>query len=83
MKDELENMLSELNKEMEDHMQHHKNIKVDLQKYIKIAKETGEPQFYKEYIDHCSDPNEECNFDIVKEYVDQNGNVSKTRTHTY
>lgn len=50
---------------------------------IQKAKETGERQLVSQWSEECDDKYEECDVDIVQEFVNENGEFSIERSHTY
>lgn len=50
---------------------------------IRRAQETREPVLLRKMSVPCNDPNEECNMDIIYEYAQPDGRITKTRTHTW
>lgn len=47
------------------------------------AKETGEPQLLRQWMDKCNDRNEECSVDNVYEYAMPDGTTKIERYHTW
>lgn len=47
------------------------------------AKETGEKQILESYSVECSDPDEECDIDIVTVYAMPDGTTKRTQNHTW
>jgi len=47
------------------------------------AIKTGKRQLLNQYNDECNDPSEECNYDIIYEYILPNGEIETKRNHTW
>ena len=47
------------------------------------AKETGERQLLQKWSEHCNDPKEECNLDMVYIYAMPDGTTKQERHHTW
>lgn len=50
---------------------------------LKIAQETGKPAILRQWTEECNDPNEECDWDNMIEYVLPDGSKKITRSHTW
>lgn len=50
---------------------------------LKKAKKTGEKQILSKRIVKCNNPKEECNFDILIEYITPDNQIEEVRQHTY
>jgi len=49
----------------------------------KKARETGERQLLNSYMEECNDPNEECDIDIICEYITPDGKIVTEKHHTW
>lgn len=47
------------------------------------AKETGEKQILSKMMVRCNNPKEECNFDVIIEYITPENDIEEVRQHTY
>ncbi|MFW9879549.1 MAG: hypothetical protein ACFFG0_41265 [Candidatus Thorarchaeota archaeon] len=54
-----------------------------IQTLIEKARETGKKQIVNQFSIPCRDPNEECNIDLVIEFIDGKGKKSKDIIHTW
>jgi hypothetical protein len=52
-------------------------------KIKELASKTGEKQLLSQRFVHCNNNNEECNMDIIYEYVHPDGKLEEIREHCY
>jgi hypothetical protein len=57
--------------------------KKKLESALEEARRTGKPVLIRKYVAPCNDPQLECSFDIVEEFVQPDGEMKVQRTHTY
>lgn len=50
---------------------------------IKKAKNTREKQIVNRYLTECNDKNMDCSTDAITIYIDENGNKTEKRVHTF
>lgn len=76
----IKNSIQRYNKIVNEQEQQKQN---ELNNLTAKAKETGQKQKVKSWHEECNDRNDECNIDIITQYIDEYGKFSYSRQHTW